>query len=215
MYIKKWHNAVSVYVLEDPSGVSQTVYIGQTNDPGKRLAEHLTPSHLKSRTHKNNWIRSLLLRGVTPQFTVLETVPAGGDYDESECFHIAYFRSLGMSLCNGTDGGDGLRGLKRTAEHTQKIARALRGRKHSVEQRAKQSIARKGLRCTPEQRAKQSELFAGVKNPAAKLSEHDVRTIRLMYGKGGTSLRSLATDFGVSKRAVQFIVQRVHWKDVV
>lgn len=36
-----------IYVLSDPSMVSESIYVGMTVDPKHRLAKHLTPSRLK------------------------------------------------------------------------------------------------------------------------------------------------------------------------
>ena len=43
---------------------------------------------------------------------LIEVVPPGGDWVESEVFWIAYFRSIGANLVNTTPGGEGVVGVK-------------------------------------------------------------------------------------------------------
>lgn len=48
----------------------------------------------------------------------------------------------------------------------------------------------------------------------AKLSEKDVIEIRNVYGKNGNTLRSLASDYGVSYSTIREIVKRLIWTHV-
>ncbi len=52
----------------------------------------------------------------------------------------------------------------------------------------------------------------GEGHPAAKITEDDVREIRRL--KPTTCHRELIEQFGISKRAIQFIVSRKNWKHV-
>ncbi len=54
----------------------------------------------------------------------------------------------------------------------------------------------------------------GSKAGPSKLSERQVVEIRTMYRPGVVSLNMIARLFGVSKRAILFIVQRRSWKHV-
>ena len=38
-------------------------YVGKTNNIKKRLSEHINDSKRNNKTHKQNWIRSILNRG--------------------------------------------------------------------------------------------------------------------------------------------------------
>ena len=70
---------------------------------------------------------------------------------------IAFWRSIGVTLTNQSEGGDGRSGFKLSAAHREKIAAAHRGKKHPPEFGAKVSAAmkgkvghRKGVKLTPE-----------------------------------------------------------------
>lgn len=52
----------------------------------------------------------------------------------------------------------------------------------------------------------------GENNPDAKLTDIKVINIRKLYSTGEFSQQKLADDFGVSKRCINFIVNRKHWK---
>lgn len=55
---------------------------------------------------------------------------------------------------------------------------------------------------------------SGAKHPAAKLNEAQVRRIRRLYAKGGTSYEAIANRFDVSTSAVRRIVTGEQWKSV-
>jgi len=55
----------------------------------------------------------------------------------------------------------------------------------------------------------------GEKKPAAKLTDDDVRTIRVRYAEGGVGLRPLAAVFGVTYHLIQLIVKRRAWRHVL
>jgi hypothetical protein len=56
----------------------------------------------------------------------LEVVPAGEDWAARERYWSGRLREEGCDLLNLTDGGEGLPGLKMSAEHAAKIAAGLR-----------------------------------------------------------------------------------------
>lgn len=61
---------------------------------------------------------------------------------------------------------------------------------------------------------KHPELAMGERNNSARLNEPQVKEIRKIYAAGGIGLQRLGKKFGVSKRAILFIVQRKHWKHI-
>lgn len=63
-----------------------------------------------------------------------------------------------------------------------------------------------------EDKAKYSEMNRGSKNNAAKITEDDVRFIR--YTNHGMTTRQLATQFGISKGAIESVIRRTTWKHV-
>ena len=141
----------SIYALVDPR-TCLVRYVGQTVEPRRRVAEHIgRTGSARNRSHRDNWIRSLLKLNLKPHLEVLEQVPPD-QADQAERFYIALFRALGTDLLNVADGGDrelkSVRALipvgwKQSAEAKTRIATALRGRKPSGEARLKMSVAAK------------------------------------------------------------------------
>jgi hypothetical protein len=52
----------------------------------------------------------------------------------------------------------------------------------------------------------------GVDHPRAKLSEHDVRTIRATYRPGVVTFKRLASEYGVTPQLVSLIVNGQIWR---
>jgi hypothetical protein len=94
---------------------------------------------------------------------------------EKEKEFIALYGRIDITtgtLCNMTDGGDGVYGHRHTDESKSKIAKSLTGSKRkplSNELKAKISKAVKGFKHTDEVRRIISECYKGDKNPSAKL----------------------------------------------
>lgn len=112
--VKNTHYLVSmatvfIYALNDPV-TGRTRYIGKAKDPYFRYEEHLDNNPWE-KTHKANWIRLLLNSGKTPTLEVLDEV-LEQEWQFWEKEYIRLYRLLGFSLVNGTDGGDGVTGLR-------------------------------------------------------------------------------------------------------
>jgi hypothetical protein len=58
------------------------------------------------------------------------------------------------------------------------------------------------------------EKYRGEAHPRAKLTESTVREIRVRYASGGTTLRALAAEYGVSFGQIGYVVNRRTWKHV-
>lgn len=110
------------------------------------------------------WLATVAKHGL-----IVELLKTGMGFDESRAFEIATIKRLreqGERLCNMTDGGKGLNGLKHkeatkakisannigknlgkkwSAETREKISEARKGRTHSPETKAKISAAQKGI----------------------------------------------------------------------
>jgi hypothetical protein len=111
--MKRTNNArpAFIYVLKDPTD-SQIRYVGKTEKTLEtRLSGHISEAkRRKVLCHKNNWVYSLLLKGLRPIIQLIETVPYDQDWQEREKYWIKYYRELGYDLTNSTDGGIGTSG---------------------------------------------------------------------------------------------------------
>jgi hypothetical protein len=94
-----------IYTLTDPN-TNEVRYIGKTNNLTKRLRSHVSNNQLSKLTKKNNWIVSLLRKNQLPIIELLDEVPEN-EIDFYEIFYISLFKSWGVDLLNGTNGGDG------------------------------------------------------------------------------------------------------------
>lgn len=144
-----------IYALCEPH--SRTVrYIGKANDPKHRFLEHLWYS-VKFQSHLGCWLRSLLSQGEKPNLVILREIP-DSHWQISEERYIRLAKGLGMSLVNGTEGGEGLHNP--STETRAKISAAVsarnRGRTVSLETRKKLSSASRGKPMSLESRKKLS-----------------------------------------------------------
>lgn len=158
-------NTVFIYALNDPNRqhLGKTRYIGKAVDPYRRYEKHLE-ENCREKTHKANWIRSLLSKGCTPVLEVLDEV-SESEWQLWECEWIRLYRALGFDLTNGTEGGDG---LVATPDVRAKISRANKGRKCSSEKRIAISCSLLGRKQKPltEVQLEQRRLAnTGEKNP--------------------------------------------------
>ena len=120
-----------IYGLYDPSELPPQIrYVGFTSKPlHVRLGEHVTEAKASARTHKHQWIRSVLAKGVQPSITPLEEVTAE-NWQARESFWIRELAAL--RLTNSTAGGEGL--INPSADVIEairaKVSQALRGNKY-------------------------------------------------------------------------------------
>lgn len=92
-----------IYTLSDPD-TQEVRYIGKTNNIAKRYSAHIND---KSKSHKNSWIKSLLICNKYPTITIIASFD-----DESKCFdaeikYIAEYKQKGYDLTNHHNGGIG------------------------------------------------------------------------------------------------------------
>lgn len=151
---------MQIYGLTDPrSGALR--YVGVTKKPlERRLKEHL---RTKENNHRSHWIRSLLRENIKPEIFSIEECNRE-NWQQSERFWIAYFKSIGADLVNTCFGGFGIRWTKSTKETCAKVSKSLmgntrrRGKLSSPETCAKNNVVMCEWwnRLTEEQRAEQS-----------------------------------------------------------
>jgi hypothetical protein len=101
------HPTTSIYGLVDPT-TGYVRYVGKSVDTNFRLRRHLSKVGLKEKTHKANWLNSLVAKGLKPDIILLENTSTS-NWQRAEKKWIAYYRNLPgyPPLTNGTSGGDG------------------------------------------------------------------------------------------------------------
>lgn len=106
------HNKIThIYGLFDPR-TTELRYIGKTvKTLEQRLSNHVTSARNCKLQRVARWIRGVILSGHLPEICIIEDVAPGDDWQESERFWIAYYRSIGANLVNTTDGGEGCSGF--------------------------------------------------------------------------------------------------------
>lgn len=142
----------------------------------QRPREHGAAWYTKTRLHYPvvRWILKLREAGYKYEITVLEEFTSSGCLNEAEKFHIAYLRSLGMSLLNCTEGGEGISGHHFSDATRAEMSRTRRGRKATPEARENMSAAQKGKKMSPEAVARTAAAHRGKKRSpetCARLSE--------------------------------------------
>lgn len=224
-----------VYILRDPRDHAVR-YVGWTSQAlPARLARHLYEAR-RVVNHRCNWLRSLLALGLAPTIHVIER-GRGDEWAVRERYWIARFRSIGADLVNGTDGGEGAAGARRSPETRARISRAARGRVLSVEGRAAHGAGQRARWSREEERSAQARRMRAVAGRStwrenvtsaaqrnarrgeasigARLTEADVVEIRRVaasHGRG--SGVALAQRYGVSKSTICDILARRTWRHV-
>jgi len=149
-----------------------------------------------------------------------------------------YGNQFGYNL---TDGGEGVAGLIHTEESKRKMSEAVMGEKNhnygkpkSDEIKRKISDSNKGQKRTPETKAKISAVqlgkeisentkskmsaahtgkHVGENNNSAKLTENDVREIKILLS-GGVSTWDIALKYNVKERAIRNIRAGRSWSHI-
>lgn len=151
-----------VYVLKCPTS-GEVRYVGWTFDVRTRLMDHKSSARRK-RCYRDCWIRSLMRQGLFPDHEVIET--GDGSWAEAERKWIRFYREAGAKLTNLTDGGEGVPGLRLSAESIESMRQKKIGRKQTPEVIARRSEAMRGHVCSLETRMKISVANTGKKRTA-------------------------------------------------
>jgi len=199
-------------------------YIGQTQKPLlERLAGHLSPSQLESQNRKNNWIKSVKMRGSSVVIHPIQTLETKGDLNLAEIYWIRFFLDQGCRLTNQTDGGEGgspMRGRTHTPETKAKMSAtakasgrkmpSMKGRHHSEETKAKLANAATGKpsamkgRCqTPETRVKMSLAKTGKPSPKKACSDQEIAALYL----AGLSSKKIAAKMKTCSKRVLAVLK--------
>ena len=110
-----------IYTLSDSIGNIR--YIGKTDNPKRRLKEHIYESKNTPKNHRHYWILSLLNNNEIPKLEILDCVNHN-EWDFWEKHYISLIKSWGFNLTNQTEGGDsglGMLGKKHKEETKRKI----------------------------------------------------------------------------------------------
>ncbi len=138
-----------VYCLTDPR-TGTAMYVGKSCSGLNRPRQHKWPSHRRTRTPKNSWVKSLLSDDLTYGIDVLEELSSGEEAADAERFWIAAFRATGATLLNIEDGGLGALGVHPSIETRAKISLSKVGNQHALghrrsdEDRISKSVAQGG-----------------------------------------------------------------------
>lgn len=130
-----------IYLLYDPESLNVR-YVGVTNNPIRRKYKHRALPDRNAKTHRDNWIRSVINRGLRPEFRVVEEVEY--DWQEAECRWIRETKEAGFDLVNSTSGGDGVRDYKPSSAQLLKLQTQNIGKIRSQEFKDKLSETNKG-----------------------------------------------------------------------
>lgn len=125
-----------IYALCSSDDYSNIRYIGQTNNPYKRLKSHFKKGDLVANTRHNNWIKKNISNGNTICMKIIESNIPENNINDAEIFYIKYYRKLGYDLTNSTDFNANTI-HQCPAETRLKISKTLTGRKLSEDHRLK------------------------------------------------------------------------------
>lgn len=131
---------IYIYALVDP--VSRKIrYIGRTNDPQRRLQQHLGNYHRKD-SYCQRWIQSVLKQGKKPRLRIIEECDEDV-WRDREQYWIAFYRAKGYLLTNITDGGDGVYpiSLEKEVQRREGISSSRRGMRFSDDHRKNLSLS--------------------------------------------------------------------------
>lgn len=185
-----------IYSLEYPKGNIR--YIGKSNNPKKRLNNHLAGALKRKRiTYNNNWLFNLLSNGKSPILNIVDEVLIE-EWEFWETYYIALYKSWGFELNNLTTGGlnkvlmgtyikkkisDSNMRRVFSEEHRKNISESRKGivpwnkgvsrpeetkRKISEANKGKKAY-NKGIPISEETRKKLSEINSGSSNPRYKI----------------------------------------------
>lgn len=124
-----------------------------------------------------------------------------------ECWYINEYKYVyGYNLCNVSDGGDGVKGIKRSLSTREKISIANKGKrlgvKLSEETKTKMSIARKGQKRSEETKAKMSIASTGRVMPKGSDSKNSKRVVCLNTGEVFGSMIEASNKTGITDRMI-------------
>ena len=145
-----------IYALVCP--ITEVIrYVGKSNNPKRRVRNHIRELKLVEKTgqynHRQSWLKSLKDNGLNPVLVVLESVTEE-NWQEREMYWISFYLNLGCKLTNSTSGGDG--GLNPSELTRKKMSDRKKGKPLSVEHKKRMSESQKARYQDPNERLKSS-----------------------------------------------------------
>lgn len=180
-----------IYTLRSPIS-NEIRYIGKSNQPRKRLYSHIKEcNNTERKSHKINWIKSLLEKGVSPIIEIIDEVPSD-EWEFWEKYWISQFITWGFNLTNISPGGYN-NNYKRSDETRKKMSDSKLGSKLS--ECHKENIS-KSIKL----KAKENPLYnRGLGNSRIYLDKDELYQ---KYIIENLSLNKCSSFFNVSKKTV-------------
>ena len=114
-----------IYILLEPTG--EVRYVGKSVSPKDRYKKHLNEAKKrKSITYKNNWIYSLLNKGLKPKMEIIDQID--GEWEWLEKYWISQMKMWGFDLVNNTEGGENPPAWKDGQSHSDEFIKSLSDR---------------------------------------------------------------------------------------
>lgn len=171
-----------IYSLEYPIGNIR--YIGKSDNPKKRLENHIKEAKHRNKSHKDNWINSLT---EPPILNIIEETTYE-HWQNKEAYWIDFYKGKGFNLVNGTDGGEGSNGFE--------------GKKHT--QKTKDILSKLATGKIPSQET--INKISGENSGRCKLKDNEVREIFHLYYEQKISCQEIASQYNINKKYIYQLV---------
>lgn len=208
--------------------VNGKVYIGQTI----RSLRYRKRQH--NANHKNpkftwHFYKSMRKYGKKNfKWSIIDAAKTIEELNKKEEYWIKSYKSTNQKYgYNKTYGGNNKKMFKSTKDkiskansgkirpqsHCDNISKAKKGKPQSIETRLAKSLATKGRKLTPEQNKRKTLAQTGEKNHQAKLSNEDVKNIKIRIQNGETNTE-IAKDYPVSHKMISVIRMGRCWRHI-
>lgn len=208
---------IYIYALQDPFTL-ELKYVGKTIRLHERLMNQCNEN---SNTHRCHWIQSIVKRGAKPIHVILETLEDGAEWEDRERYWIAYGRAQGWPLTNGTEGGDGVKGL--TGDSLFRMQNTWVGRKHKPESGLKIAAANRRRIVSDQQKQRASDSLKDriftklhrkrLSRAIAKLTDDQVRDVRRRLDARESQYK-IAADLNVHQGTISNIKRKICYRHV-
>lgn len=207
------------YIYKITNQINNKMYIGKTMNVHKRWTRHRNYPFSNQKGKQNECPK---LYGAIRKYGIenfkFETVSEYNSEEECCQAEIEFIKNFN-SIENGYNISEGGNGVSSGTRHP------FYGKKHTAKSRQKISQSKIGKKMGPASEERKSKISAaligkeklhtkGQNNPASKLKEEDVRSIRILI-KNGETIASVARIFHVSFTAIKYIITGKTWKHVL